>query len=312
MPTIRLNDLTIANLKTAAVQTDFYCDRTPRFGVRVTKHGTKTFFVFAGTTGEYIWMPETEIVPTFRSRAQVDRPLAVVDGVNTVTPALRYVNVDHLNRPIRMTDAAKAVVWNAVWTPWGQPHSITGTATQNARFPGQWYQLEAGLHYNWHRHYDPSIGRYTQPDPLGFVDGPSVFGYAAGLPHLAVDPDGLLVINQDGGVTMNSYPGPPAGGTEHARQGPGGTYHVHITERGGPEIRMSTETWKPLTPADEEKYNSRDGRNIKRYCENLTDGQKKFFDRVNRQIFHRGGPTVNQTLRIGNGGRSSTSGRGNE
>jgi RHS repeat-associated protein len=30
-------------------------------------------------------------------------------------------------------------------------------------------QLEAGLHYNWHRHYDPSLGRYTQPDPLGFV-----------------------------------------------------------------------------------------------------------------------------------------------
>lgn len=58
------------------------------------------------------------------------------------------------------------------------------------RFPGQWFQLEAGLHYNWHRHYDPSLGRYTQPDPLGFVDGPSVFGYAGGNPANIIDPDG--------------------------------------------------------------------------------------------------------------------------
>ncbi|MEQ1713050.1 MAG: RHS repeat-associated core domain-containing protein, partial [Hyphomicrobium sp.] len=42
--------------------------------------------------------------------------------------------------------------------------------TLNARFPGQWFQVESGLHYNWHRHYDPTIGRYTQPDPLVFVD----------------------------------------------------------------------------------------------------------------------------------------------
>ena len=64
----------------------------------------------------------------------------------------------------------------------------------NQRFPGQWYQLEAGLHYNWHRHYDPSLGRYTQPDPLGFVDGPSVFAYVRNNPQMYVDPDGRNAI----------------------------------------------------------------------------------------------------------------------
>jgi RHS repeat-associated protein len=103
------------------------------------------------------------------------------------------VHVDHLARPVRMSDAAKGLVWNAVWTPWGQPHSITGSGLINARFPGQWFQLEAGLHYNWHRHYDPSIGRYTQPDPLGFVDGPSGYGYAGGRPNMAVDLDGRAI-----------------------------------------------------------------------------------------------------------------------
>ena len=46
------------------------------------------------------------------------------------------------------------------------------------------------MRYNWHRHYDPSLGCYTQPNPLGFVDGPSVYGYAGGSPYGYVDPDG--------------------------------------------------------------------------------------------------------------------------
>ena len=86
-------------------------------------------------------------------------------------------------------------MWSATWTPWGSPHTITGAATLDARFPGQWFQLESSLHYNWHRHYDPTLGRYTQPDPLGFVDGPSVFGYVRGLPGMLVDPEGLRVGN---------------------------------------------------------------------------------------------------------------------
>ena len=77
-----------------------------------------------------------------------------------------------------------------MWSPFGTPHAIIGTALHDARFPGQWFQLEASLHNNWHRHYDPSLGRYTQPDPLGFVDGPSVYAYAKNSPQMFVDPDG--------------------------------------------------------------------------------------------------------------------------
>jgi RHS repeat-associated protein len=63
--------------------------------------------------------------------------------------------------------------------------------TMDLRFPGQWFQLETGLHYNWHRHYDPTTGRYLQPDPLGFVDGPGIFGYAKQSPLTKFDPFGL-------------------------------------------------------------------------------------------------------------------------
>jgi RHS repeat-associated protein len=118
----------------------------------------------------------------------------VVNAVGTASVALWNVSVDHLNRPVLMTNSLKGPVWTAVWQPWGGAHSITGTGVLDARFPGRWHQTETGLHYNWHRSYDPAVGRYTQPDPLGFVDGPSVYGYAKGQPQTLIDKDGRLVI----------------------------------------------------------------------------------------------------------------------
>jgi RHS repeat-associated protein len=131
-------------------------------------------------TREYIWMPAND------NEAHVDLPLAVVEG-----GALYHVHTDHLGRPVRMTNAAKATVWQASWKPWGEVQSISGTILNNLRFPGQYFQIETGLAYNWHRTYDPVTGRYTQPDPLGFVDGPSVYAYAGNSPFMNVDRNGL-------------------------------------------------------------------------------------------------------------------------
>ena len=65
--------------------------------------------------------------------------------------------------------------------------------------PGQWFQLETGLSWNWHRTYDPAIGRYIQPDPLGLADGPSLYGYAGTNPLKYTDPSGLTrKLNPDG------------------------------------------------------------------------------------------------------------------
>jgi RHS repeat-associated protein len=67
----------------------------------------------------------------------------------------------------------------------------TGALSQNIRFPGQWFQAETGLHQNWMRDYDPTTGRYLQADPLGLVDGASVYGYARMSPVVYIDPNGL-------------------------------------------------------------------------------------------------------------------------
>jgi len=80
-------------------------------------------------------------------------------------------------------------VWTATYTPFGGVHVSNGTIP-TTRFPGQWFQSESGLHQNWMRDYDPTTGRYLQADPLGLVDGASVYGYVKQSPMMYTDPTG--------------------------------------------------------------------------------------------------------------------------
>jgi RHS repeat-associated protein len=74
----------------------------------------------------------------------------------------------------------------------------------SARFPGQWFQSESGLYQNWMRDYDPTTGRYVEADPLGLIDGASVYGYVKQSPGRLVDINGLW-----GGVSPNYVSTPP-------------------------------------------------------------------------------------------------------
>jgi len=91
-----------------------------------------------------------------------------------------------------MTDSTKAIVWDAVYTPFGQVHSITGTATNNQRFPGQYADAETGYSYNYFRDYDPTTGRYVQSDPIGLAGGFNTYAYVYSNPLAYSDPTGEI------------------------------------------------------------------------------------------------------------------------
>ena len=97
-----------------------------------------------------------------------------------------YVHNDHLGTPLKMTNEIGLVVWQAVYDPFGKAtvnEDVDGdgkAVEMNVRFPGQYYDVESGLHYNYFRTYDPELGRYITSDPIGLFGGVNTFGYVGG------------------------------------------------------------------------------------------------------------------------------------
>lgn len=91
-----------------------------------------------------------------------------------------------------MTDGIGAVVWSADYKPFGEATVTVSTITNNLRFPGQYFDAETGLNYNYFRDYNPVIGKYVEADPIGLKGGINLFTYVGNNPIRFVDIFGLL------------------------------------------------------------------------------------------------------------------------
>jgi len=139
------------------------------------------------------------MAPGQNHRVEVNGALegeTVADAVRFVSsgvsaPGIQYVHADHLGSPQKMTDSAQTIVWDAVYTPFGQVHSMTGTGTNPQRFPGQYADAETGYSYNYFRDYDSTTGRYVQSDPTDLLDEFYRYVYVGNSPMNFVDRLGL-------------------------------------------------------------------------------------------------------------------------
>jgi RHS repeat-associated protein len=116
-----------------------------------------------------------------------DLPVAVFQpgGQFVVAP-------DHLGAPHQITNASGQVVWLWNHDPFGVgAPTVMGGFGYNLRFPGQFSDQNAQLHYNYFRDYDPRTGRYIESDPIGMAGGINTYGYVNNNPVKWVDPLGL-------------------------------------------------------------------------------------------------------------------------
>ena len=161
---------------------------------------------------EYVWLGSTPVA--------VFTPDAANPGGG---PIAYFIHADHIDTPRVVVDRSNTVRWRWLAEPFGTTAAETnpsgaGAFAFNLRFPGQYLDQESGLHYNYFRDYDASIGRYVQSDPIGLAGGINTYAYVKGNPLSWVDPNGLYEIPIIDGFIRDFYMGKEIACLEDAKQ----------------------------------------------------------------------------------------------
>jgi len=130
--------------------------------------------------------------------------IRIVPNTTAQTQANAYsIYTDHLNTPREIRNNANQSRWT--WLPEqaeafganppNENPTALGSFTYNLRFPGQLYDPQSQLSYNYYRDYNPRTGRYIESDPIGLYGGqPSTYTYVNGNPLSYIDPRGQNLI----------------------------------------------------------------------------------------------------------------------
>jgi RHS repeat-associated protein len=163
------------------------------FGRRLWKEvdGVQTYFVYA----------DEGLVAEVGAAGSVTKSYGYRPGSTWTTDPLfmkvagqyYFYQNDHLGTTQKLTLINGAVVWSAKYSSFGQTEvDPSSSVTNNMRFPGQYYDQETGLHYNYFRYFLSTIGRYLRLDPIGFLGGDSnLYNYVLANPVRMTDIYGL-------------------------------------------------------------------------------------------------------------------------
>lgn len=125
-------------------------------------------------------------------------PVGMIEYLEDGPAQLYAVHADLLGAPRMVTDSTRRLRWLASYSPTGKATRIAGDLHFPLRLPGQYEDIETGWHDNLLRSYDPELGHYLEPDPLGPLPGTDTYGYAGHQPWRYTDPYGLVLFAFDG------------------------------------------------------------------------------------------------------------------
>ncbi|MGW5428990.1 DUF6531 domain-containing protein [Streptomyces sp. NPDC004059] len=126
-----------------------------------------------------------------RPLAQTERITAAEAPQDEIDSRFFAIVTDLVGTPNELIDEHGDIAWRTRSTLWGTTAWAADSTTYTPlRFPGQYYDPETGLHYNYFRHYDPETAHYLTLDPLGLGPAPNPSAYVHN-PHTWGDPLGL-------------------------------------------------------------------------------------------------------------------------
>ncbi|MGW0206556.1 RHS repeat-associated core domain-containing protein [Streptomyces sp. NPDC003233] len=126
-----------------------------------------------------------------RPLAQTERITAANAPQDEIDSRFFAIVTDLVGTPNELIDEQGDIAWRTRSTLWGTTAWAANSTTYTPlRFPGQYYDPETGLHYNFFRHYDPEAARYLTPDLLGLAPAPNPVSYVHN-PLEWTDPLGL-------------------------------------------------------------------------------------------------------------------------
>jgi RHS repeat-associated protein len=106
-----------------------------------------------------------------------------------VSGNISYLHSDAINSVIATSDGSGAVTNKNGFGPYGETTLLSGSSIG---YTGQRFDSETGLYYFKARYYSPRLGRFLQPDPIGYTGhAQNLYTYVGNSPLRYVDPWGL-------------------------------------------------------------------------------------------------------------------------
>ena len=87
---------------------------------------------------------------------------------------VNYFHCDQIGVPREMTDSQGKLLWKGRYDVWGQlihdsNRHAQRTIHQPFRLQNQYFDQETGLHYNFLRYYEPTLGWFITQDLIGLL-----------------------------------------------------------------------------------------------------------------------------------------------